>query len=36
MYTPFEILGGQSQQEQQAVFFLVGSEYFATLKIPML
>ncbi len=36
MYTPFEILGGQSQQEQHAVFFLVGSEYFATLKIPML
>jgi predicted permease len=36
MYTPFEILGGQSQQEQRAVFFLVGSEYFATLKIPML
>ena len=36
MYTPFEILSGQSQQEQHAVFFLVGSEYFATLKIPML
>ena len=36
MYTPFEILGGQPQQEQQAVFSLVGSEYFATLKIPML
>jgi predicted permease len=36
MYTPFEILGGQPQQEQQAVFFLVGSEYFATIKIPML
>jgi predicted permease len=36
MYTPFEILGGQPQREQQAVFFLVGSDYFATLKIPML
>lgn len=36
IYTPFEILGGQPQQQQQAVFFLVGSEYFATLKIPML
>ena len=36
MYTPFEILGGQSSQERQAVYFLVGSEYFATLKIPML
>ena len=36
MYTPFEILGGQSPQERQAVYFLVGSEYFATLKIPML
>ncbi len=36
MYTPFEILGGQSQQEQHAVFFLVDSEYFATLKMPML
>jgi predicted permease len=36
IYTPFEILGGQPQQEQQAVFSLIGSEYFATLKIPML
>ena len=34
--TPFEILGGQSPQERQAAYFLVGSEYFATLKIPML
>ena len=33
---PFEILGGQSQQEPHAVISLVGSEYFATLKIPIL
>jgi predicted permease len=33
---PFEILGGQSQQEPHAGIYLVGSEYFATLKIPFL
>ena len=32
----FEILGGQSQQEQRAMIFLVSPEYFATLKIPLL
>jgi predicted permease len=32
----FEILGGQSPQEQRAMIFLVSSEYFATLKIPLL
>ena len=35
-FSPFEVLGGQSPQERRAVYFLVGSEYFATLKIPML
>jgi predicted permease len=34
--TPFEILGGPSQQEQQAIISLVSPEYFATLKIPLL
>jgi predicted permease len=33
---PFEILGGQSQQEQHAGISLVSPEYFATLKIPLL
>jgi predicted permease len=35
-HTPFEILGGQAEQEQHAVIFLTGSNYFATLKIPLL
>lgn len=33
---PFKILGTLSQQEQQAAISLVSSEYFATLKIPLL
>jgi predicted permease len=33
---PFEILGDQSQQEQHAGIYLVGAEYFATIKIPLL
>jgi predicted permease len=32
---PFEILGGQSQQDLHAAIYLVGAEYFATLKIPL-
>ena len=35
-HTPFEILGGQAEQEQHAVIFLTGSNYFSTLKIPLL
>jgi predicted permease len=35
-HTPFEILGGQDEQEQHAVIFLTDSNYFATLKIPLL
>lgn len=35
-HTPFEILGGQAEQEQHAVIFLTASSYFATLKIPLL
>jgi predicted permease len=33
---PFEILGGQAQQEAHAVISLVSPEYFRTLKIPLL
>jgi predicted permease len=33
---PFEILGGQSQQDAHAVISLVSPEYFRTLKIPLL
>lgn len=33
---PFEILGGQSRQEQHAIISLVSPEYFTTLKIPLL
>jgi predicted permease len=33
---PFEILGGQSQQEPHAGIYLVSPEYFATLKIALL
>ena len=33
---PFEILGGQSSQEELAAISLVSPEYFATLKIPLL
>jgi predicted permease len=36
MQAPFEILGGQSSQDQYAAVSLVSSEYFATLKIPLL
>jgi predicted permease len=33
---PFQMLDGQSQQEQRASISLVSLEYFATLKIPLL